>query len=134
MINSTALSDLLKKITNSKVCSTVFICNLSGEILSKEGLIDNALTDVVSTIWSEYNEIGSSVLNEKSMNFMIIESDSSYIISTHLYGYIIVFKAASTSCLGLMKAYIQQLSKILYEMFAPFENVISDKLESVQEL
>lgn len=105
---------------------------MSGEILSREGLVDTALTDVISTIWTEYSELGISVLNEKKMNYMIIESDKSFIVATHLYGYIIVFKASNLDNLGLMKLYIEKIAELLYEIFAPFESVISDK-EVAQE-
>lgn len=87
------------------------------------------MTDVVSTIWAEYIEIGSSVLNEKKLNYMFIETESSYIICTHLYGYIVVFISDNNNSIGLMKAYLDSLSKTLYEKFSPFEQLISDRQE-----
>lgn len=60
---------------------------------------------------------------------MIIESENSLVASTHLYGYIIVFRASNLGNLGLMKAYLESLSKFLYTELKPFESLISDKQE-----
>lgn len=60
---------------------------------------------------------------------MIIETENSYIISTPLYGYIIVFRSSNINCLGLMKVYIEALSRVLQEKFSPFSKLISDKQE-----
>jgi hypothetical protein len=66
---------------------------LSGEILAKEGVeCTSTITDVVSSIWTEYNEIGD-ILKEEKLNYLIIENEDCYIIATHLYGYIITIKA-----------------------------------------
>ena len=88
----------------------------------------------MSTIWAEYTEIGSSVLNEKKLNFMIIDTESSNIISTHLYGYIIVFRATTNSNIATMKNYIECLSKVLYEKFSVFEDLITDKYEENNDI
>ncbi len=60
---------------------------------------------------------------------MIIETENSFIISAPLYGYIIVFRSSNLNCLGLMKVYIEALSKILQEKFSSFSKLISDKQE-----
>ena len=60
---------------------------------------------------------------------MIINTDLSNIISTHLYGYIIVFRSLSTSNVANMKNYLECLSNVLYEKFSIFESLISDKYD-----
>lgn len=67
------------------------------------------------------------------MNYIIIEQDNSQILATHLYGYIIVFKGFELNNLGLMKQYIDSLSKILHEIFKPFEEILKDKNENSQD-
>lgn len=100
---------------------------MSGEILIKEGLNDSALTDVISTIWSEYSVIGSSELEQKKMNLMIIESEKSYYVAAPLHGYIIVFICSNMEPLGLIKSYLEQMSSKLFNLFSPFEGLIRDK-------
>ena len=100
---------------------------MSGEILAKEGVeCTSTITDVVSSIWTEYNEIGD-ILKEEKLNYLIIENEDCYIIATHLYGYIITIKANPSNNLGMLKIHLESIAKYLHEKFADFKNTLTER-------
>ena len=124
MIRSSALSDLLKKVISNGI-ETVFICRTSGEILCIEGKDSNqTLVDLISSMWTEYYQIGLSPLKEEKMKFLIIENEDSHIITTNLYDYIICMKANIIMKLGMLKKNIEGLAQNLNKMLEPIKNVI----------
>ena len=124
MIRSSALSDLLKKVISNGI-ETVFICRTSGEILCIEGKDSNqTLADLISSMWTEYYQIGLSPLKEEKMKFLIIENDDSHIITTNLYDYIICMKANIIMKLGMLKKNIEGLAQNLNRMLEPIKNII----------
>lgn len=129
MINTQNLSSLLKEYLKLNTCKSIFISNLNGEILSKEGLSNTVMTDIVSTIWTEYNEIGSSILFNSKLKTMIIETETLNILSSPLYGYIIVLISDKSIGLSVMKTGLDSISRILQERFSLFANIISDEQE-----
>jgi len=100
---------------------------LSGDILAKEGFDSSTtLTDILSTIWSEYNEIGLNIFKEEKLNFMIIQNEGNNILVTNIYGYIIAMRSPEINNLGLAKLHLEALSNFLCEKFSEFKNKISD--------
>ena len=124
MIRSSALSDLFKKVISNGI-ETVFICKTSGEILCIEGKDSNqTLADLISSMWTEYYQIGLSPLKEEKMKFLIIENEDSHIITTNLYDYIICMKANIIMNLGMLKKNIEGLAQNLNRMLEPIKNII----------
>ena len=124
MISSSALSDLLKKVISNGI-ETVFICRISGEILCIEGKdSDQTIADLISSMWSEYYQIGLSNLKEDKMKFLLIENNDSHIITTNLYDYIICMKANTDMKLGMLKKNIEGLAQNLNKMLEPIKNII----------
>ena len=124
MIRSSALSDLFKKVISNGI-ETVFICKTSGEILCIEGKDSNqTLADLISSMWTEYYQIGLSPLKEEKMKFLIIENEDSHIITTNLYDYIICMKANIIMKLGMLKKNIEGLAQNLNRMLEPIKNII----------
>lgn len=107
---------------------TISICNHSGGILAKEGY-DNGttITDVISTIWTDYNGVGEACLNSQSLNYLIIENEDSFIIATHLYGYIVCMKAKGSANLGLVKLNLDGMTVFLRESCKSFSELMGDK-------
>ena len=84
MIKFSALSELLRKVISNGI-ETVFISKISGEILCVEGKESNqTLSDLISSMWIEYYQIGEASLKEEKLNCLLIENDNSYIITTNL--------------------------------------------------
>jgi hypothetical protein len=107
------------------------ISDISGEILAKEGTeTTTTITDVISSIWTDYNEIGSQILKDERLNYLIIENEDSYLIATHLYGYIVCLKADIKQNLGMLKIQLEAIVKFLYEKFGEFKDIISNRSES----
>jgi len=124
MIRSSALSDLLKKVISNGI-ETVFICRLSGEILCTEGKDSSqTLADLISSMWSEYYQIGLTSLKEEKIKFLLIENDDSNIITTNLCDYIICMKANTNMKLGMLKKNIEGLAQNLNKMLEPIKNII----------
>ena len=129
MIKSSALSDLLKKVISNGI-EHVFISKISGEILCIEGKETNqTITDVVSSMWIEYYQIGEGVLKEENFNYLIIENEDSHIITSSLYGYIICMKSSKNVKLGMLKKHLDGLSKNLNKIFEQFKDILLSKSE-----
>ena len=103
---------------------------MSGEILAKEG-IDNTSTisDIVSSIWTDYNEIGTQIFNNEKLKYLIIQNEDHHIIATHLFSYIIAIKASNDANLGLIKNHLETIAKFLHEKLSSFENILNDRNE-----
>ena len=99
--------------------------------MAKEGT-DNGttITDVVSTIWTDYNGVGEACLNDQTLNYLIIENEDSIIIATHLYGYIVCMKARGSSNIGLVKIHLEGLTKFLKESCKDFSELMGDKVSN----
>ncbi len=89
------------------------------------------ITDVCSTIWTDYKNMGESVFKKDKLklNYLIVENEDSFIISTHLYGYIATIMCPVSTNLGMAKLHLESIVKFLYDKFKIFSNVISDKPE-----
>ena len=61
------------------------------------------------------------------LNYLIVENEDSFIISSHLYGYIASIKCPLTTNLGMAKLHLETIIKFLYEKFKDFSSIISDK-------
>ena len=127
MIKSSALSGLLKNAIKNGI-DTVFICKISGDILAIEGKeAHQTITDVVSSMWIEYYQIGNELLNNEELNYLLIENEDSNILTTHLYGYIITMKAGKKIKLGLLKKHLESLANSLKEILEPYKEIISSR-------
>ena len=127
MIKSSALSDLLKKVINNGI-ETVFISRVSGEILCIEGKDSNqTLSDIISSMWIEYYQIGETSLKDEKLNYLLIENDDSYVMTTHLYTYIVCMKANKNIKLGMLKKHLEGLTHNLNKMLEPFKEIILKK-------
>ena len=128
MINSSSLSRLLKIVISNGI-ETVFISRISGEILCIEGKESNqTLSDIISSMWIEYYQIG-----EASLNYLLIENEDSYIITTNLYSYIVCMKSNKTMKLGMLKKHLEGLTQNLNKMLEPFKDIILRKDEEAND-
>ena len=133
MIKSSALSDLLKKVI-SKGIETVFISKVTGEILCIEGKDTNqTLSDLVSSMWIEYNQIGQESLKNEKLNFLLIENDDSNIMTSNIYNYIICMKANKSIQLGMLRKNLEGLTHNLNKVFEPFKDILQKKEEVNEE-
>ncbi len=131
MIRSSALSSLLKKVINNGV-ETVFISRISGEILCIEGKESSqTLSDIISSMWIEYYQIGETSLKDEKLNYLLIENEDSYIITTNLYSYIVCMKANKNMKLGMVKKHLEGLTQNLNKMLEPFKDIILKKEEEL---
>ena len=131
MIKSSALSTLLKKVIGDGI-ETVFISTVSGEIFCIEGNDSNQiLSDIVSSMWNEYNQIGESFLKEQKMNYLIIENEDSYVITGIVYKYIVCLKSNKNIKLGMLKKHLEGLTENLRKMLEPFKEIILRKEEEL---
>ena len=131
MIKSSALSDLLKKVINNGI-ETVFISRISGEILCIEGKdTSQTLSDIISSMWIEYYHIGETSLKDEKLNNLLIENEDCYILTTHLYSYIVCMKANKNNKLGLLKKHLEGLTNNLNKMLEPFKDIILKKDEEL---
>ena len=131
MIKSSALSDLLKKVINNGI-ETVFISRISGEILCIEGKdISQTLSDIITSMWIEYYHIGETSLKDEKLNNLLIENEDCYILTTHLYSYIVCMKANKNIKLGLLKKHLEGLTNNLNKMLEPFKDIILKKDEEL---
>ena len=129
MIKSSSLSLLLKKVISNGI-ETIFISRLTGEILCIEGKdTTQILSDIISTMWNEYYQIGKSSLKDEKLNYLLIENDDSYIITTFLYSYIISMKSDKKMKLGMLKKHLEGLTQNLNKMLEPFKDIIVKKEE-----
>lgn len=129
MIKSSALSELLKKVVAQGI-DTVFICKITGEILCLEGNETNhTIADIVSSMWVEYFQIGSGILKEEKLKYLIIENEDSNIISTNLYNYIISLKSKPNVQLGLLKIHLKVLADFLNKTLEPYGELLAPEEE-----
>ena len=127
MIKFSALSELLKKVISNGI-ETVFISKISGEILCIEGKESNqTLSDLISSMWIEYYQIGEASLKEEKLNCLLIENDNSYIITTNLYSYIVCMKSNKSIKLGMLRKNLESLTQNLNNMLEPFKDIILKK-------
>jgi hypothetical protein len=60
------------------------------------------------------------------LNNLILENEDSYIISTHLYSYIVTIQSRKTN-IGMLKIHLEAVVKLLQEKFADFKELIEDR-------
>ena len=129
MIKFSALSELLKKVISNGI-ETVFISRISGEILCVEGKESNqTLSDLISSMWLEYYQIGEASLKEDKLNCLLIENDNSNIMTTNLYSYIVCMKSNKNIKLGMLRKNLESLTHNLNKMLEPFRDIILKKEE-----
>ena len=129
MIKSSALSNLLKKVISNGI-ETVFISRISGEILCIEGVDSNqTLSDLISSMWLGYYQIGEQSLKDEKLNYLVIENDNSNIMTTNLYSYIVCMKANKNIKLGMLRKNLESLTHNLNKMLEPFKEIILKKEE-----
>ena len=123
MIKSSALSNLLKKACENGI-DAIFISKKSGDILCIEGNdIDPTFSDILSSMWVEYEPSEESPLKGEKLNYLLIENDDSNIIMTNIYNYIICMKSNKEMKLGMLKRHLETLTQNLNKMLEPFKDV-----------
>ena len=129
MIKSSSLTCLLQKAISNGI-ETVFISRVSGEILAIEGKESSqTLSDLISSMWIEYDQIGESSLKNEKLNSLLIENEDSYIINKNIYSYIICIKSNKNMKLGILKKHLEGLTQNLNKMLEPFKDIINKKEE-----
>ena len=124
MINSQALRELLKKVTQNSI-DTVFICNTTGEILCLEGKDTNqTISDIISNMWTEYGIVSEELFKDEKMNYLLIENSDSNLVSGCLFGYLITMKAGLDVELGMIKRHLDALIKNLKEVLEPYKEIL----------
>ena len=125
MIKASALSELLKKVIANGI-EIVLISNTAGEILCMESNHQNEIiTDDISSIWIEYENVGNE-LDEK-LNYLLIENDTSNVLTSNLYGYIITIIANKKFKLGLLKYHLEHIVNFLSISLEPYKDVLLSK-------
>ena len=80
-------------------------------------------------MWVEYYQIGSAILKEKKLKYLVIENeDSNIIIATNIYSYIICLKGKPTCKLGMMKVHLNALSEF-NKALEPYKELLMPKEE-----
>ena len=124
MINSQALRELLKKVTQNSI-DTVFICNTTGEILCLEGKDTNqTISDIISNMWTEYGIVSEELFKDEKMNYLLIENSDSNLVSGCLFGYLITMKAGLDVELGMIQRHLDALIKNLKEVLEPYKEIL----------
>lgn len=81
-------------------------------------------------MWVEYYQIGSAILKEKKLKYLVIENeDSNIIIATNIYSYIICLKGKPTCKLGMMKVHLNALSEFINKALEPYKELFMPKEE-----
>ena len=81
-------------------------------------------------MWVEYYQIGSAILKEKKLKYLVIENeDSNIIIATNIYSYIICLKGKPTCKLGMMKVHLNALSEFINKAHEPYKELLMPKEE-----
>ena len=127
MINPTALSDLFKKAINKGI-ETIFISTLSGGILCIEGKeLNKTILDILSAMCIEYYQVEETYLNQDKLNYLLIENDTSNVLTSNLYGYIITIIANKKLKLGLLKYHLENIVNFLSITLDPYKDVLLSK-------
>jgi hypothetical protein len=96
--------------------------------LAKEGIDDTTtISDVISSIWTDYTQIGTEMLKKENLNLLIVENEDSIIMATRLYGYIVAIKANLSCNIGMTKIHLESIVKFLKEKFSKFKQIIGEK-------
>ena len=81
-------------------------------------------------MWVEYYQIGSAILKEKKLKYLVIENeDSNIIIAINIYSYIICLKGKPTCKLGMMKVHLNALSEFINKALEPYKELLMPKEE-----
>ena len=99
--------------------------------LLKQAVVkEHTIADIVSSMWVEYYQIGSAILKEKKLKYLVIENeDSNIIIATNIYSYIICLKGKPTCKLGMMKVHLNALSEFINKALEPYKELLMPKEE-----
>lgn len=126
-MNPVALSELLRKGINNGM-ETIIISTLGGGILCMEGKdINKTILDILPSIWIEYYEVEETYFNQDKLNYILIENDTSNILLSNLYGYIITVIAEKKMKLGMLKYHLENIVNFLTQTLEPYKDVISSK-------
>jgi len=126
-MNPVALSELLRKGINNGM-ETIIISTLGGGILCMEGKdINKTILDILPSIWIEYYEVEETYFNQDKLNYILIENDTSNILLSNLYGYIITVIAEKNMKLGMLKYHLENIVNFLTQTLEPYKDVISSK-------
>ena len=126
-MNPVALSELLRKGINNGM-ETIIISTLGGGILCMEGKdINKTILDILPSIWIDYYEVEETYFNQDKLNYILIENDTSNILLSNLYGYIITVIAEKNMKLGMLKYHLENIVNFLTQILEPYKDVISSK-------
>jgi hypothetical protein len=126
-MNPVALSELLRKGINNGM-ETIIISTLGGGILCMEGKdINKTILDILPSIWIDYYEVEETYFNQDKLNYILIENDTSNILLSNLYGYIITVIAEKKMKLGMLKYHLENIVNFLTQILEPYKDVISSK-------
>jgi hypothetical protein len=78
-------------------------------------------------MWTEYSANGEECFKQEKLNYLIIENEDSFIVSTHLYGYVVTMKASKKTNLGMIKIHLETLVKFLHEKFSEFSHILEER-------
>ena len=86
------------------------------------------ITDVISSIWTDYMATGEECLKEEKLNYLMIENEDSFIVATHLFGYIVTMKTSSSNMsLGMLKIHLESLVRFLHDKFSDISQILSER-------
>lgn len=84
--------------------------------MCKEGLDNNALSDVLSTIYGDYDVLGTKILDQ-NMSTLIIELEQKVVLAIPLYNYILFMISDQYSNIGKMNVYCNTICNNLKGIF-----------------
>ena len=127
MINPSKLNDLLQKAIDNKI-ETIFINTLSGGILCMKGeKVHQTILDILPSMWIEYYQVEETYLNQDKLSYLLIENDTSNVLTSNLYGYIITIIANKKFKLGLLKYHLEHIVNFLSISLEPYKDVLLSK-------
>ena len=89
--------------------------------------INKTILDILPSIWIEYYEVEETYFNQDKLNYILIENDTSNILLSNLYGYIITVIAEKNMKLGMLKYHLENIVNFLTQTLEPYKDVISSK-------
>ena len=111
----------------------VSISDSSGEILAKEGLENtNTISDIISSIWTDYNEIGDQIFKKEKLSYLTLENEDSIVIATDLFGYVVAVKTQNNANIGFVKVHLEAVVKSLTAKFKNFREIIEERTKGTE--
>ena len=89
--------------------------------------LNKKILDILSAMWIEYYQVEETYLNQDKLNYLLIENDTSNVLTSNLYGYIITIIANKKFKLGLLKYHLENIVNFLSITLDPYKDILLSK-------